>query len=131
MDQSIRKIIQWQTYSSPQEFWDEVAAARASGDGPQWYRQAVDYWDAQDASDNGVLGGFEELSGPDLADSKRFLTKVGAALRSFHCPVEQDSQVSFLREWRRHLVHGLSPRRFLTTTLSVLWVRQRLYIDLA
>ena len=65
-----------QVYSSPQEFWDEVEANRLSGEGPQWYRQAVDYWDSQEASDNGVLGGFEELTEVDIADSKKFILKV-------------------------------------------------------
>uniref|UniRef100_A0A1D1ZX26 Alpha N-terminal protein methyltransferase 1 n=1 Tax=Auxenochlorella protothecoides TaxID=3075 RepID=A0A1D1ZX26_AUXPR len=62
-------------YASPQEFWDEVAAARSSGAGPQWYDQAVRYWDTQEASDDGVLGGFGELSDPDIVDSRKFLAK--------------------------------------------------------
>ncbi|KFM25149.1 Alpha N-terminal protein methyltransferase 1 [Auxenochlorella protothecoides] len=68
--------LQDKEYASPQEFWDEVAAARSSGAGPQWYDQAVRYWDTQEASDDGVLGGFGELSDPDIVDSRKFLAKV-------------------------------------------------------
>jgi hypothetical protein len=46
----------------------------------QWYTKAVDYWDKQDASDNGVLGGYGHLSGPDVRDSRAFLHKVTALL---------------------------------------------------
>ena len=45
----------------------------------QWYTKAVDYWDKQDASDNGVLGGYGHLSDPDVRDSRAFLQKVRAA----------------------------------------------------
>lgn len=55
-----------------------MAASRAAGSGPRWYDAAVTYWDEQEASNNGVLGGFEDLSGVDIQDSTRFLKKVRA-----------------------------------------------------
>ncbi|KAK2077977.1 hypothetical protein QBZ16_003845 [Prototheca wickerhamii] len=81
-------------YSSPQEFWDEVEANRLSGEGPQWYRQAVDYWDSQEASDNGVLGGFEELTEVDIADSKKFILKVDLVEPSAHLLEQARTQFS-------------------------------------
>lgn len=38
-----------------------------------WYKKATDHWLEQDASINGVLGGFPETNGPDLRESGRFL----------------------------------------------------------
>jgi hypothetical protein len=43
----------------------------------QWYTTAVDYWDRQEASVNGVLGGYGHLTSPDVRDSRAFLKKVG------------------------------------------------------
>lgn len=47
----------------------------------QWYTSAVDYWDRQEASVDGVLGGYGHLSTPDVRDSRAFLKKVGGAVR--------------------------------------------------
>ena len=41
------------SYSSPQELWKQVSPDKEKG----WYGAAVAYWDRQDASDAGVLGG--------------------------------------------------------------------------
>jgi protein N-terminal methyltransferase len=47
----------------------------------QWYTTAVDYWDRQEASVNGVLGGYGHLTSPDVRDSRAFLKKAwGASL---------------------------------------------------
>ena len=43
---------------------------------PRWYSDAVAYWDAQEPSDNGVLGGHGHLSKIDIQDSESFLLKV-------------------------------------------------------
>lgn len=37
----------------------------------------MDYWDQQEASVNGVLGGYGHLSTADVRDSRAFLRKVG------------------------------------------------------
>ncbi|EFN51806.1 hypothetical protein CHLNCDRAFT_27478 [Chlorella variabilis] len=42
---------------------------------PQWYTTAVDYWDKQEASVNGVLGGYGHLTTADVRDSRAFLQK--------------------------------------------------------
>ncbi len=44
--------------------------------------QAVDYWDQQEASVNGVLGGYGHLSVTDVRDSRAFLCKVGGSRAS-------------------------------------------------
>lgn len=38
-----------------------------------WYARATNYWEAREASVDGVLGGYAETSGPDLRESTRFL----------------------------------------------------------
>ena len=42
----------------------------------EWYSKAVTYWDKQEATVDGVLGGFGFVSGPDIEDSLRCLKKV-------------------------------------------------------
>lgn len=40
---------------------------------PQWYEKAKEYWSAQDASINGVLGGYGNLHPVDVSGSESFL----------------------------------------------------------
>lgn len=42
----------------------------------QWYARAVNYWDQQAATVDGVLGGFGHVSPADIRESERFLLKV-------------------------------------------------------
>jgi protein N-terminal methyltransferase len=44
--------------------------------GDEWYNKAHSYWDQQDASINGVLGGFGDLHPTDVAGSDQFLNMV-------------------------------------------------------
>ena len=61
------------TYASPAELWREVEADLEGG----WYAKAVQYWDAQPATDDGVLGGHADaVAGADVAQSEAFLLKV-------------------------------------------------------
>lgn len=48
----------------------------------EWYSKAVQYWDKQEASVDGVLGGFGFVSAPDINDSFSVLKKVSH--RSHH-----------------------------------------------
>lgn len=41
-----------------------------------WYKGAVEYWDKQSNTDDGVLGGLSSLSGKDVRDSLVFVKKV-------------------------------------------------------
>ena len=41
------------TYSNPQELWQTVDSDKQTS----WYGAAVSYWDSQEASYSGVLGG--------------------------------------------------------------------------
>lgn len=67
-------------YENPDELWTD---AKKGDDVPQWYTSAVSYWDQQEASDNGVLGGYGHLSTPDVRDSRAFLHKVfGATMQA-------------------------------------------------
>ena len=90
-----------QVYENPAQLWEAVAGRRAAAttaaakkakttpsptteekeDGPVWYKAAVDYWDGQEASVNGVLGGYGFVSDVDIRDSKAFVLKaMGPAL---------------------------------------------------
>jgi protein N-terminal methyltransferase len=65
-----------QVYSSAREFWDHIASCRQSGEvRGNWYSSAVEYWDGQSATNNGVLGGFGRVNPADIMDSRRFLIK--------------------------------------------------------
>lgn len=44
---------------------------------PCRYHKAVAYWDSQEASYNGVLGGYGYTSDLDVRDSRQLLLKVG------------------------------------------------------
>ena len=60
------------SYPSPAALWAEVEAA-----GPgSWYGAAVAYWDAQEASDDGVLGGHSAVGPADVRESAAFLRKL-------------------------------------------------------
>ncbi|GMH33845.1 hypothetical protein BSKO_01679 [Bryopsis sp. KO-2023] len=61
-------------FENPREFWEHDIGEEKD----KWYRGAVSYWDSQENSDNGVLGGYGVLCGPDIKGSKDFLRKVAA-----------------------------------------------------
>lgn len=65
-----------QVFATPEELWKSLGEQSVDNPLPEWYSTAVNYWDGQAASDDGVLGGYGELTGPDLRDSKIFLEKV-------------------------------------------------------
>lgn len=71
-----------QVYSCAQEFWDEVERQKLEhstgveeGTSGQWYTSAVQYWDSQSPTNNGVLGGFGQVNPADIMDSRKFLLK--------------------------------------------------------
>lgn len=47
-----------------------------------WYGKAMDYWSTQDASINGVLGGFGDLHPIDLSGSELFINQVSHQYRT-------------------------------------------------
>jgi len=55
--------------------YDTLDAVWGEG-GHEWYSKAMDYWSQQDASINGVLGGFVDLHPIDTAGSEQFLNLV-------------------------------------------------------
>jgi hypothetical protein len=65
-------------YATPAELWASARAKNGDSDNPTgwWYKKAVEYWDGQEATDNGVLGGHGYLHDADIRDSKSFLKKV-------------------------------------------------------
>jgi len=66
-----------ETYTSPQQLWQ--ATKDAGGSHSTWYKKAVEYWDQQEASCNGVLGGFGHLTDVDIRDSRIVLMKAWRA----------------------------------------------------
>ena len=60
-------------YSDIGEMWKhELSDVDANGN-KAWYSKAVDYWNKQPATVDGVLGGFEHVSDDDIAESAMFL----------------------------------------------------------
>lgn len=56
----------------------------------QWYGKATDYWQAQEPTLAGIMGGYPETSGPDLRESKRFLQYIreGPNPPAFHTALD-------------------------------------------
>jgi protein N-terminal methyltransferase len=57
-----------------EELWEQEKDADGSHN--SWYSKAVDYWDKQEASYDGVLGGYGKVSSIDVRDSRALLLKV-------------------------------------------------------
>eukprot|EP00892_Ulva_mutabilis_P012546 jgi/Ulvmu1/9664/UM055_0001.1 len=55
-----------------EELWQRVEATGNQA----WYKKAVEYWDRQEASYDGVLGGFGFVSDVDIRDSTVLLRRV-------------------------------------------------------
>lgn len=65
-------------------FWKAVKEGAKAPDGkPLWYKKGIEYWDAVEATDNGVLGGYGHVSTQDALDNTAFLEAVfGDALEA-------------------------------------------------
>ena len=61
-------------YRDPDQLW--VKARGSDGTHRDWYQGAVRYWDQQEASYDGVLGGFGYVSDYDISDSRSLLQRV-------------------------------------------------------
>lgn len=61
----------------PEELWAKNDAQ--DGGRAAWYGKAVAYWDRQEASYDGVLGGYGSVSAVDVRDSAALLNKVRRA----------------------------------------------------
>lgn len=59
-------------FDNPEELWKSVEGDKDKS----WYAPAVEYWDKQPASYDGVLAGQGHLNGDDIADSRKFVRKV-------------------------------------------------------
>lgn len=64
-----------ETYANPDRLWESVEDDKEN----TWYRPAVEYWDRQEASYNGVLGGYGYVSDADITESSAFLKKAFSA----------------------------------------------------
>ena len=64
------------------QLWEQEKDA--DGTHTSWYSKAVEYWDQQEATYNGVLGGFGEVSDVDIRDSRSLLLKVRARAAQLH-----------------------------------------------
>ena len=61
------------------------AVKTTDGGDKKWYKVAVDYWDKQEASYDGVLGGYGFVSDIDLRDSQTLLMKVRRRCQLLYC----------------------------------------------
>lgn len=64
-------------YQHPDQLWQK--AKGSDGTHREWYQGAVQYWDQQEASYDGVLGGFGFVSDVDITDSSALLQRVRAS----------------------------------------------------
>lgn len=65
-------------YQDPEQLW--VKARGNDGTHKEWYQGAVHYWDQQEASYDGVLGGFGYVSDYDITDSRALLQRVSEGM---------------------------------------------------
>mmetsp|Transcript_7721 Transcript_7721/g.16654 ORF Transcript_7721/g.16654 Transcript_7721/m.16654 type:complete len:257 (-) Transcript_7721:416-1186(-) len=61
-------------FESPNELWQQEQDH--DGTHKTWYQKAVNYWDQQEASYNGVLGGYGYVSDIDVKGSKQLIEKI-------------------------------------------------------
>mmetsp|Transcript_1893 Transcript_1893/g.3770 ORF Transcript_1893/g.3770 Transcript_1893/m.3770 type:complete len:256 (-) Transcript_1893:41-808(-) len=62
-------------YESVADLWQqELGGAEGS---QQWYAKASAYWESQEATLAGVLGGYPDTHAPDIRESRRFLSYLG------------------------------------------------------
>lgn len=67
-------LIVQEEYQDPDQLWQK--AKGQDGTHKDWYQGAVQYWDQQEASYDGVLGGFGYVSDYDISDSRALLQRV-------------------------------------------------------
>ena len=70
-----QQVASLQAFDNPEELWQQLDQ-QPQGRRQAWYDQAVKYWDQQDASIDGVLGGYGHVSDADILESEKFLRKV-------------------------------------------------------
>lgn len=61
-----------QDVKTKEELWRTIENSDKKSD---WYGASVNYWDKQEASVNGVLGGYGHVSDDDIDESRKFLVK--------------------------------------------------------
>lgn len=108
-------------YETPEELWEAISrpaplkkskTTKANEDDstPVWYEAAVQYWDNQAPTDDGVLGGYGYVSDIDVRDSKLFLNKamgptLADAAKNKHTLVALDCGAGVGRVSRALLLH--------------------------
>lgn len=75
-------------YQDPDTLWQK--AKGQDGTHRDWYQGAVSYWDQQEASYDGVLGGFGYVSDYDISDSSALLTRVSERVCEREAPAKAD-----------------------------------------
>lgn len=63
-----------QVFTNPDELWEQ--SRDNDGSHASWYKKAVSYWDQQEPTYDGVLGGFGFVSEVDVRDSRALIEKV-------------------------------------------------------
>ncbi|KAI4368051.1 hypothetical protein MLD38_016659 [Melastoma candidum] len=68
---------QGRAFASSSEMWrEEVGEAGDGSKKEEWYRQGVGYWEAVEASVDGVLGGYGHVNDADIKGSEAFLKQL-------------------------------------------------------
>eukprot|EP01026_Neomeris_dumetosa_P034166 TRINITY_DN2747_c0_g2_i3.p1 TRINITY_DN2747_c0_g2~~TRINITY_DN2747_c0_g2_i3.p1 ORF type:complete len:266 (-),score=27.84 TRINITY_DN2747_c0_g2_i3:207-1004(-) len=63
------------TYNSREDFWYRQQDEQGKGYS-HWYQRSVQYWDRQEATNDGVLGGYGHVNTPDISDSRALLKRI-------------------------------------------------------
>eukprot|EP00386_Alphamonas_edax_P002653 GDKI01008026.1.p1 GENE.GDKI01008026.1~~GDKI01008026.1.p1 ORF type:complete len:282 (+),score=83.03 GDKI01008026.1:20-865(+) len=75
------------TFKTVDELWKQELG-QGEEKRTEWYQKAADYWEQQEVSVNGVLGGYEHVSCSDLKASLDFLTHISKLPESKGGPCE-------------------------------------------
>lgn len=81
---------------SPDELWKRIEGNKER----DWYNASVAYWDRQEATFNGVLGGYGHVSEPDISESRKFLMK--AMRRPLQEAAARQRKLTAIGETARH-----------------------------
>ena len=80
-------------FKNAREMWDEEVATPSHK--ANWYSKGISYWETVEASTDGVLGGFGQISPNDIKHSKKFLLDV------YGERIEQAKKVSIASEKKK------------------------------
>jgi protein N-terminal methyltransferase len=71
------------SYENVDVMWAQELSQKTENNELEWYTKALDYWKSSEASVNGVLGGFEDVSPGDLKETLEFMREAQREIAPF------------------------------------------------